>query len=66
MAKKPVNLKNVMGNRGEKIVEICLTNYRPFQISLFRPGFFEVAVPVTAIGSSPADKRKFVKAVLSI
>jgi hypothetical protein len=30
-----------------------------------RPGFFEVAVPITAVGSSPADKRKFVKAVLN-
>jgi hypothetical protein len=31
-----------------------------------KSGPLEVAIPITAIGSSPADKRKFVKAVLSV
>jgi hypothetical protein len=32
-------LKDVTGFRGEKIVELCLTDYRTFAKPLFRPGF---------------------------
>lgn len=32
-------LKDVTGYRGEKIVELCLTDYRTFPKPLFRPGF---------------------------
>jgi hypothetical protein len=33
------NLIEVVGFRGEKIVELCLTNYQAFPAPLFRPGF---------------------------
>jgi hypothetical protein len=33
------DLRDVTGFRGEKIVELCLTNYAPFAKPLFRPGF---------------------------
>jgi len=32
-------LREVIGFRGEKIVELCLTDYRSFAKPLFRPGF---------------------------
>jgi hypothetical protein len=32
-------LRDVTGFRGEKIVELCLTDYREFPRPLFRPGF---------------------------
>lgn len=32
-------LRDVTGFRGEKIVELCLTDYRAFPKPLFRPGF---------------------------
>lgn len=32
-------LKDVTGFRGEKIVELCLTDYHAFRKPLFRPGF---------------------------
>ena len=32
-------LRDVTGFRGEKIVELCLTDYRTFPAPLFRPGF---------------------------
>jgi hypothetical protein len=32
-------LREVTGFRGEKIVELCLTDYRAFNPPLFRPGF---------------------------
>lgn len=32
-------LKDVTGFRGEKIVELCLTDYSSFTFPLFRPGF---------------------------
>lgn len=32
-------LKDVTGFRGEKIVELCLTDYQAFRKPLFRPGF---------------------------
>ena len=32
-------LREVTGFRGEKIVELCLTDYRAFDAPLFRPGF---------------------------
>jgi Domain of unknown function (DUF4365) len=33
------DLIEVVGFRGEKIVELCLTNYKSFPAPLFRPGF---------------------------
>jgi len=33
------NLMEVVGFRGEKVVELCLTNYESFAAPLFRPGF---------------------------
>jgi hypothetical protein len=33
------NLIEVVGFRGEKVVELCLTNYESFAAPLFRPGF---------------------------
>jgi hypothetical protein len=33
------DLREVRGFRGEKIVELCLTDYRAFAGPLFRPGF---------------------------
>jgi hypothetical protein len=33
------NLLEVVGFRGEKVVELCLTNYESFAEPLFRPGF---------------------------
>lgn len=33
------DLKDITGYRGEKIVELCLTDYRDFPKPLFRPGF---------------------------
>jgi hypothetical protein len=35
----PALLKDVTGFRGEKIVELCLTEYSTFTRPLFRPGF---------------------------
>ncbi len=35
----PSELKDVTGFRGEKIVELCLTDYEAFAKPLFRPGF---------------------------
>jgi hypothetical protein len=35
----PAELKDVTGFRGEKIVELCLTEYSAFPRPLFRPGF---------------------------
>src|ERR1017187_9887067 len=32
-------LREVTGFRGEKMVELCLTNYKDFDAPLFRPGF---------------------------
>ena len=32
-------LREITGYRGEKIVELCLTDYRDFDGPLFRPGF---------------------------
>jgi hypothetical protein len=34
-----IELRDVIGFRGEKIVELCLTDYREFEKPLFRPGF---------------------------
>lgn len=34
-----VELRDVVGFRGEKLVELCLTNYSEFDQPLFRPGF---------------------------
>jgi hypothetical protein len=39
MAKKQAELRDVVGVRGEKIVELCLTDYEQYQMPLFRPGF---------------------------
>jgi hypothetical protein len=39
MAKKQAELRDVVGSRGEKILELCLTDYEQFQMPLFRPGF---------------------------
>lgn len=33
------NLRNVLGFRGERIVELCLSEYRQFAAPLFSPGF---------------------------
>ena len=33
------DLIDVVGFRGEKIVELCLTNYESFAAPLFHPGF---------------------------
>lgn len=33
------NISDVIGYRGEKIVELCLANYAEFEQPLFRPGF---------------------------
>jgi hypothetical protein len=33
------DLIEVVGFRGEKVVELCLTNYQSFAAPLFRPGF---------------------------
>jgi hypothetical protein len=38
---KKAELRDVTGFRGEKIVELCLTDYRAFPRPLFRPGFLE-------------------------
>lgn len=35
----PNDLKEVTGFRGEKILELCLTDYKEFAEPLFRPGF---------------------------
>lgn len=35
----PAQLRDVTGFRGEKIVELCLTEYSAFAKPLFRPGF---------------------------
>ena len=35
----PLQLSDVTGFRGEKIVELCLTNYEQFPAPLFRPCF---------------------------
>jgi hypothetical protein len=35
----PAQLRDVTGFRGEKIVELCLTDYSTFAHPLFRPGF---------------------------
>jgi hypothetical protein len=32
-------LREIIGSRGEKILELCLTDYRAFDAPLFRPGF---------------------------
>lgn len=32
-------IREVTGFRGEKIVELCLTDYKEFARPLFRPGF---------------------------
>ncbi len=32
-------LREIIGFRGEKIVELCLTDYQAFSQPLFRPGF---------------------------
>lgn len=37
--KTPARLQDVTGFRGEKIVELCLTEYSAFAQPLFRPGF---------------------------
>lgn len=34
-----IELRDVIGSRGEKIVELRLTDYREFEAPLFRPGF---------------------------
>lgn len=34
-----IDLREVTGYRGEKLVELCLTNYASFDKPLFRPGF---------------------------
>src|SRR5437764_3472621 len=39
MAPAPALLRDVTGFRGEKIVELCLTEYSGFPAPLFRPGF---------------------------
>lgn len=39
MAKMKHELIEVVGFRGEKVVELCLTNYQSFPGPLFRPGF---------------------------
>ncbi len=36
---KKAELSDVTGFRGEKIVELCLTDYQAFSEPLFRPGF---------------------------
>jgi Domain of unknown function (DUF4365) len=38
---KKAELRDVTGFRGEKIVELCLTDYQAFSKPLFRPGFLE-------------------------
>ncbi len=38
---KKAELRDVTGFRGEKIVELCLTDYQAFPRPLFRPGFLE-------------------------
>jgi Domain of unknown function (DUF4365) len=38
---KKAEFKDVTGFRGEKIVELCLTDYQAFSKPLFRPGFLE-------------------------
>lgn len=38
---KKAELRDVTGFRGEKIVELCLTDYQAFPEPLFRPGFLE-------------------------
>src|SRR5580704_12932969 len=39
LAKMRHDLIEVIGFRGEKVVELCLTNYQSFSSPLFRPGF---------------------------
>ena len=39
MTSGPALLRDVTGFRGEKIVELCLTEYSAFRAPLFRPGF---------------------------
>ncbi len=34
-----IQLNNVIGERGERIVELCLTDYKDFEQPLFRPSF---------------------------
>ena len=38
---KKAELRDVTGFRGEKIVELCLTDYQAFAEPLFRPGFLD-------------------------
>lgn len=35
----PNQLQEITGFRGEKIVELCLTNYESFPKPIFKPGF---------------------------
>ncbi len=41
----PNELRDVTGFRGEKIVELCLTDYQAFPKPLFRPGFLSEKWP---------------------
>jgi hypothetical protein len=41
----PALLKDVTGSRGEKIVELCLTNYSSFAAPLFEPAFLGAKWP---------------------
>ncbi len=34
-----IQLQEITGFRGEKIVELCLTNYESFPKPIFKPGF---------------------------
>jgi hypothetical protein len=54
-----VRLQDVIGNRGEKLVELCLTDYATFDAPLFRLSHLGEKWPaVDFYGECPVDRRK--------
>ncbi len=46
MSARRTVLRDVVGFRGEKKLELCLTNYQPYKLPLFKPGFLGDKWPV--------------------
>jgi len=46
MASRKALLRDVIGSRGENQLELCLTNYEPYDSPLFNPGFLGDKWPV--------------------
>lgn len=58
-----VKLKDVTGFRGEKIVELCLTDYAAFPLPIFQPGFLGDKWPAidfyVELTASPGKRNYF-------